>query len=505
MTEVSVPLEAAALTRRGTSVDRRLNALPIPPAVTIGFIGSLLVISADTETLAVVPLLGAINETFHMTPAQGAWSLSASTIAGAATVPLLARLGDIFGVRRMLLISLLFIVVGNIVCAVATGPSIYIGGRAILGISAAYPLFYAVLRLRAGTTGGVDRISGLMTAAMGAGIAISFLLGGFVLDQGGTVRHVLWIMTALSVLVLALAWAFVPDSTTRTRSSIDYLGTILVAGALSALSIGIGQGNKWGWTSSKTIALLAVAVVLMVVWAMWELKCQDPLLDLRIMRRREVWPAYLAAAAIASVAIASTLAISFYVQTPAAVGYGFGGTVLATGVYLLPVGLIIAFGGSLMGPVIGAIGPRASAVAGGVLAAVMFFWFASNHTETWQYIVALVILGLSYSLTYTASMASFLRAARPGEGGMLTGGARVANTAIASLGPTIVTAVLTASFIPNTAVPRPENYDYVWLVFAASGLVIAAVALLMKNSPIDQSLADKTQLIGDSTELEVRS
>ncbi|RJQ83672.1 MFS transporter [Amycolatopsis panacis] len=495
MTELSAKAGEASLTARGDSVERRLNAVPIPASLMIGSIGSLLVISADTETLSVVPLLGSLNETFHMSAAQGAWSLSATGIAGAAAVPLLARLGDIFGIRRLLLISLLLVVVGNVMCAVATGPTIFITGRTVLGMSAAYPLFYAVLRLRAATTGGVDRASGLMTAAMGAGISISFLLGGFVLQQGGTVRLVLWIMTALSALVFVLSWAFVPDSVTRTQPRVDYLGAVLVAGALSSLVIGIGLGNKWGWTSLGTLGLIVAAVVLLGAWVLWELHCDNPLMDLRIMRRREVWPAYLAAGLVATLGINSCLAVSNYVQTPAKAGYGFGGTVLTAGLYLLPVGLIIAFGGSLMAPVIRVIGPRASSVAGGVLSAAVFFWFAGNHTHTWQYIVEMALFGVSYALTYTAAVTNYLRAARPGEGGMVTGGARVANTAIASLGPAVVTALLTASVVPGTKIPQPGNYDRVWIFFAVCGLVIAGVAMLIRNSSVDQSLPTDTQII----------
>ena len=132
------------------------------------------------------------------------------------------------------------------------------------------------------------------------------------------------------------------------------------------------------------------------------------------------------------------LAVSEYVQTPSAVGYGFGGSVLTAGLYLVPGGLMAAAGGAVAAPVLSRFGQRATALAGGLLATVSFLWFQSTASRPWEFVVLTALSGVSYALVYTAGSSAYLRAARPGEAGMLAGGARVTSTAIAATGPVVV-------------------------------------------------------------------
>ena len=103
--------------------------------------------------------------------------------------------------------------------------------------------------------------------------------------------------------------------------------------------------------------------------------------------------------------------------------------------------------------------------------------------------------GVSYALVYTAGSSAYLRAARPGEAGMLAGGARVTSTAIAATGPVVLVSLLTSSLVPHTTVPQHGNYGHVWIFLACSGAVICAIATFVRESCLDQRLADHAEIV----------
>ncbi len=492
-TGLAVPSGGA--TAAESPVARRVRALGLPDHVIAIAIGALLVFSLDTEQLTVVPLLGRLDSAVGMTATQSAWALSATGIMAAATVPVISRLGDIFGMRPMLLVTLAVVAAGNVVCALAGGPTSFILGRAVIGVNAGLAIYYALLRGRSGSVRALDRYVGLMTAAVGAGLVLSDVLGGAVLAVGGSVREVLWIIAGASLALLAVVWLLVEDVPTRTRVRVDVAGAVLLATGLAALVTGIGHGNGWGWGSSRVIGVLIVAVLLLIAWGAWELHSSRPLIDLRIARRREVWPGYALVAVISTIGIILALAVSEYVQTSSAVGYGFGGSVLTAGLYLLPGGLMVAASGAVVAPVLSRFGQRTTALAGGLVATVSFLWFQSTTSRPWEFIVLTALTGVSYALVYTAGSSVYLRAARPGEAGMLAGGARVTSTAIAATGPVVVVSILTSSLVRHLPVPQHGNYRQLWIFLACSGAVICAITAFVRESRLDQRLADNAEIV----------
>ncbi|MFJ3673856.1 MFS transporter [Streptomyces sp. NPDC090106] len=483
-------------TATSSQVDRRLGRLGLPEPLVIAFVGTLLVLSADTQLLAVIPLLGELQRMASMTSTEAALSLSVTGIAFAASLPISCRLGDMFGIRRLLLLSVSLVVAGDLICALSSSPVPFLIGRTVVGFSAAGPLFYALLRLRSTSARILDRYNAMMTGAVGAGIVLSFLLGGLIVEFGGSARTVLWIMTAIAAFVLLLVWLLIPDSPLRTRVKVDYLGALLIALSLGLIVLGCKEATTWGWASPATLGVLGAGVLLAALWYWWELHATHPLIDLKVVGRREIWPAFVAAGLIAAPANAGCLLISQYVQTPESVaGYGLSGTVLTAGLYLVPQGVIVAFGGAVTAPIIRAIGQRYTAALGGLLMSVFFFWFATGtYGQPWQVLLQGVVMGSGWCLTYTASYSTFLRATRAGEAGMLTGSANAVAAGIVALVPAIITTILVASSVPGTPFPAEENYGHVWFFCAVIGLAVALVSLLIKNTDLDQSHAPNVEV-----------
>lgn len=471
--------------------ERRLQKMPVMMAVIM----TLMWVTFSAEAQTILPLLSTLEKQYHMSATQGAWAISVLAIVSAAVTATLSRASDIWGVRRVLLFSICTIIIGNVISAAAPDGTLFIIGRAIAGFTAATPLMQAVFRLRAQTDARVDKNMGVMTAAVGIALVLSFLLGGIILDLGGTARTAIWVIVILGLIGLALVYLFVPDAPVRARVKLDWVGSVLIGIGLALVVVALGEANTWGPASGTTIGVLVAGVVVLMTFGAWELRVREPMIHVRLMARRTMWPAFIVSAIAAMLGTCNTLAISQFVETPSVLGYGFGTTVLVAGAILVPVGVAIGAGGPIMAPVIKRIGQRNSAVLGTVILCVNFLWFMAAHTQIWEFMVELFLLGVGFALANTAAVSGYMRVARPGESGMVSGTGSVIQIAFQALGPTLTVALITSKMIMlktpagPAPVPAGSNYTSAWLMMAIAAAVAIVAALLMRNSEINQDLA----------------
>lgn len=472
--------------------ERRLRKMPVMMAVIM----ALMWITFSAEAQTILPLLETLEKQYHMSPVQGAWAISALGVVSAAVTATLSRASDIWGVRRVLLFSIATITVGNIISAVSPGPALFIVGRCIAGFTAATPLMMAVFRLRAQTDSRVDKNMGVITASQGIGLVLSFLLGGIIIQVGGTARTAIWVIAVLGLIGYVLVHLFVPDAPVRARVKLDWVGSFLIGVGLALVVVALGEAGTWGPTSTATIGCFGAGVVVLVIFAAWEAKGTQPMINVKIMARRSVLPAFLTSAIIAMLGTCNTLAVAQYVETPGKAGYGFGLSVLAAGAILLPVGVAIVGGGPFMARVIKRLGQRNSAIIGSAIACVNFLWFMQFHTQTWQFVVELFIFGIAFAMANTAASSGFMRGARPGESGMVSGAANVVVIAAQALGPTLTIAIITSKMLPGPVpIPDPANYSSAWLMMAIFAALAIVTSLLMRESKTNQELADHAEEI----------
>ena len=442
--------------------------------------------------------LKSIKTTYHLSPTQGAWVLSATGIVAAATIPLLSKLGDIYGLRRLLLVTLVTVALGNVICALASGPTGFIFGRAIIGINAGQPLYYGILRARSHRKDEVDRYSGMMTLAIGVAVVLGFLFGGIIIQSGGSARLALWIIAGVSIALVGVVWLLVEEVPFRVRVSVDYLGAVLIGSSLAAVVTAFSQANSWHWGSVKVIGLLVLGAVLFAAWVAWEFRCAHPLVNLRELTRREMWPGIVAAGMATLIGVNALLLITNYVQTPKRVGYGFTASVLTTSLYLIPAGVAVAFGGLVIVRVIDRIGQRLTVIVGGAIAVLVFLAFSGASTPI-EFLAFTALIGLSYSFIYTGGVTIYLRGARPGEQGVLPGVARATQNALVAIGPALITTILTASLIPKLPVPESGNYGHVMLVWAGFSVIVIVIGLFVRESRLEEEPLPEVELVQPSS------
>jgi EmrB/QacA subfamily drug resistance transporter len=438
---------------------------------------TLLVLAAGCLAYAlaqtmIVPALPEIQRTFGGDPADATWLLTAFLLTAAVATPLLGRLGDMYGKEHWLLISLGVFGAGSVVSALAGSLGVMIAGRAIQGAGGAiFPLAIGIIRdefPREKVATGIGTIS----AMFGIGGGVGLVIAGVLVDGIG-VAWIFWLSAAAALIAAWATWKYVPESPVRVEARIDWVGAVLLSGALGTLLLGVSEGNAWGWTSAGTLGLFAASAALTAIWAAWEWRVVDPLVDLRLMRRRPVWTTNVAAFAIGFAMFGSFVLIPQLVQTPARVGYGFGASVTASGLFLLPSALVMLFAGPVSGRLGTRYGSKLPLALGAVFAAAGYFWLAALHDANIDIYLGSVLLGIGIGLAF-AAMANLTVEAVPMN---MTGIASAINAIMrqigGAIGAQVAAAIVSAHLVLGGAYPAESGYT---IAFAMSG--VAAIGAL---------------------------
>jgi MFS family permease len=190
-------------------------------------------------------LLAAIGTEFGVGAAQLNWVSAAYMLATVVCVPILAKLGDRYGHKRLLLISTALVAIGSIVVAVAPTFEIFLLGRALQAPLAAFlPLEFAIVRDRDEKSAG--RSIGKLVGALTFGAAIGSLGSGLLFGAIGDLRVVLWLPAIFLLICVPVVAFLVPETTVRATGRTDWLGASLLGIGLLAALGGISNASAWG-------------------------------------------------------------------------------------------------------------------------------------------------------------------------------------------------------------------------------------------------------------------
>ena len=205
----------------------------------------------------VVPALPVLRHDLHTTTSGVAWVFTSYLLAASVVTPIAGRLGDMFGKKRVLVITSLGLAAGSLLAAVVHTLPLMIVARTIQGLGGAvFPLAFGIVRdefPRERVAGAIALISGILGIGGGLGI----VLAGPIL-QGLSYHWLFWIPLVVTAASAVAAIVFIPESTLRAPGNVHWLGAILLSGWLVALLLAVSEAPTWGWGSSKTIGLIVL-------------------------------------------------------------------------------------------------------------------------------------------------------------------------------------------------------------------------------------------------------
>ena len=418
------------------------------PRAALGFAGvAVLTLGAldfALEGSIIVPALPAMADHYDASLIAVGWLATGFLLASVVGVPLLGRLGDLYGKRLMLLVSLGSFSLGALLCAATENIELAIAGRAVQGFgSAAGPLTLALAR---DTVPNVQlpRVIGAVIGAATVGGGLGFLLGGVLADEFSPAA-IFWFLFAFGLALIAAIAAFVHESPVRTKVRLDTAGVALLGAGLVALLLAISKGGAWGWSSWAIVGLFVTSAVLLTLFALVEGRARDPHVDLQLVRERPFVNTNICSFAFGFAFFIATYVIPQVAGTPRSSGYGLGLSTTQIGLLLVPSCVAGFAGASVAGRRLERLGPRTLVAAGALFGLLGNLALAAAHTTVVAIVFGSSLVGLAWGLILPGIYAVVLRSASEDKSAVATAvTATVRNTGV-SVGVSVAFAIVTAA------------------------------------------------------------
>jgi MFS family permease len=483
------------------------------------------------ETM-VVPAIIRFDTFFDFPPISTvAWILSAYLVVGVAATPIVGKLGDIYGKKRMLVLVItvysIAVTLAGFTPEIATALGIsranaiylLIGVRGVQGIGMAmFPLAFAMIGEEF-PPAKVAFAQGIVSAMFAAGAAVGLFGGAYLTDRFG------WQLTyhtvvPFSFLLLILTVQVLNESRHRLDVPIDVPGSALLGSSLALALVAISEGPYWGWgTIDHAVApglslgvpeLLLFSLALAVGFLFWEPRAPSPIVDFARLKERNIWVANVIAVISGTAMFLVFVADSIYAQLPYV---GLGVSVLQFGYLALPSALSMMVFGPIIGKNIGRMGPKPVMIVGSIVVALGGILLAAFHTTELELAIFTIPPLVGVIALFIAMTNIIVLSSRRQETGIQTGMNATFRTLGQSLGP-VLAATITASFTTSVLIPigvspggqvvsiartlpADVGFEYVYLVVALLGVIGVALSILLQNFRI---AADGTR-VDDATKL----
>lgn len=428
----------------------------------------------------IVPILPEAPQLLHTSADNTGWLVTATLLTSAVATPVVSRLADMYGKRRMLLLCLVLQIVGSALGALGDSLAVVVAGRAFQGFAVALiPVGISVMRDELPR----ERVGGavaLMSASIGIGSAIGLPLAGVIYAH--TSWHMLFVVSAvMAVLMLAAILLVVPESSVRTPGRFDALGAVLLSVALVCFLLPVSKGGDWGWTSEPVLLLFLASAIVLAAWTPWQLRTGTPLVDLRTAARRPVLLTNLASVLVGFSMYGNMLSTTQLLQMPAATGYGFGLGVLEAGLCMLPGGLAMVVMSPIAARTTRRYGGRTTLIVGSLILGGAYVMRVFLIGQTWQIILGATLVSCGTGLTYSALPSLIMGSVPITETASANGLNSLLRAVGTSTSSAVVSAILTTTVmrLGGHVLPSVDAFKHIFWVCAIGGLGAALVAVFI--------------------------
>src|SRR4051794_3293330 len=442
----------------------------------------------------VVPALPQIQQSLRTSESSVGWVLTAFLLSASVATPIIGRLGDMYGKERLLMIVLLLLALGTLISAVASSLSVMLLGRVVQGVGGGiFPLAFSIIRdelPNERVPGAIGLVSSLLGIGGGAGVVFAG-----VVTQHLSYHWLFWFPLVAILVTAYLTWRYIPESPVKTPGEVNYRAAALMTVGISTVLVAITQTSTWGWGSPKTLGLLAAGLVLIGAWVREELLSREPLVDMRMMAIRGVWTTNAFAFLIGVGMYSSFILLPELVQEPVSTGYGFGASVTAAGLFLLPSTIAIVIVGQMAGLLERRIGSRGSLIGGALFALASYVLLVVDRSHEGEIYVAAGLLGIGIGLSFSAMANLIVQNVRQEQTGVATGMNAVTRTLGGAFGGQLA-ATLLAGQLGAGGIPTSAGFtlSFLMCVIALAGALGFAVIVPRRSA---NELTPQLVVLGD--------
>jgi EmrB/QacA subfamily drug resistance transporter len=423
--------------------------------------------------------LPSIQHGLDFSDADLQWVVNAYTLVFGGFLLLGGRAADLLGRKRLFLAGIALFTAASLLNGLAQSSSMLIAGRALQGLGGALVSPAALSILMTSFPGTQERTKalGVWSAIVAGGAAAGLLLGGVLTDLLSW-EWVFFVNVPVGILAVVAALRFVPESRDeKAHRAFDLAGAVTVTGGLIVLVYAIVKAQSFGWGSTRTVAMLAAAGVLLVAFVAIERRSAAPLIRLNIFRTRTLTAANLAMMLVASGMFSMFFFASLYVQE--LMGY----SPLRAGLAFLPVTSGIMIGAGIAQVAIRRFGPRPVPVVGLLLATFGMVWLTAlpvDGSYVSDLLAGLFPMSLGMGLTFVPVTLLATAGVPAEDSGLASGLLNTSQQVGGALGLAILSTLAanhtTSLLASGTA--RPLALLNGWHVAFTGGAVVLALAAL---------------------------
>jgi EmrB/QacA subfamily drug resistance transporter len=335
------------------------------------------------------------------------WIVTGYALTFASLMLTGGKLADLLGRRLIFIVGLAIFTLSSLVCGLAGSGELLIGARVVQGAGAAL-MNPATLSIIAATFPPRQRGTaiGIWAGTSAMALAIGPLVGGLLTE------HISWswiffVNVPIGVIAIAASLLLIPESKDESAEQrLDLPGLLTSGIGLFALTYGLIEANTYGWTSSRILGSFAVAVGMLVAFALLETRQRLPMLDLSLFRNGTFAGANLAVLLVALAMFGVFFFVSLYMQ--GVLGY----SAVETGAAFLPLTILIMVTAPIAGKASDRFGSRWLMTVGMILIAIQLFYFSRLGVEEsyWNILPAMILGGFGIAMVMTPSAAAAVRA-----------------------------------------------------------------------------------------------
>ena len=440
---------------------------------------------------AVIPALPTIQRDLHTTETGVAWLLTGYLLSASVATSIIGRLGDMYGKERLLLWTLVVLAAGTLLGALSHSLGVLIIARVIQGSGGGiFPLAFTRDEFpRERIAGSI----GLMSSILGVGAGFGIVVGGLIVEHLSW-QWLFWLPLVVTVIAAVCTWRFIPESPVRVPGKVNWLAAALMSVGICCVLIAVSETTTWGWGSPKTLVLLFTGFAVCAVWIYVEVHSREPLIDMSMMRIRGVWTTNLTAFLLGAGMYSSFIIFPEFAQLAKSTGFGFGASVVDSGLYLLPAALAMGLLGSFAGRFARRFGSKFALVLGCAITAVAFLWFAAVHSRPIDMLISAALLGAGIGLAFAALGNLIVQAVPPHQTGVASG----MNTVMRTLGGALGGQIAATLIVDNThhGTPALAGFTESFLLAAGFLIVCTLAALIVPSTrPTREEVPVEGQLV----------
>jgi MFS family permease len=472
------------------------------------------------ETM-LIPAIPDLIKDFHVSYSMSSWILTAYLITGAVMTPIAGKLSDIYGKKRILLITMIIYAIGVSIAGFAMNIYFLVIARAIQGIGMAmFPIAFSIVRDNFPR----EKLSigqGVISSMFASGAVIGLSLGGAIIKYYGWQATFFTIIPiAIGLLIVISRFVHVPegqlsieteekrfgskankDSNINTkdkrRSVIDIKGAITLAAAVTSfllvltyLETGNSRGTSIG--SLQAIVFLVIGIISLALFILVEKRSTNPLVDFRLVLHKTVLPANLIIMIVGFSMFMVFQTIPILVRNPPPLG--FGEDAVSTGNIQLPFAIILLVFGPTSGFIISKLGSMKPLIAGASITSAGFFGLFISHSTPLLISTDLAILSTGLSLTNVGAMNVTILSTPSQFMGISLGTSMLMRIIGAAVGPALAgmymqsnQSILTVNGILQYF-PSADSYNLIFLTATAISILSIGLAVILRRRAIKLSI-----------------